>query len=141
MIFQLYLCLIRYLYIMRFIVFFCGILLMFGCKKQKLDASEQNCIGDFEWVYSTNETLNVISQDNYADNYGIRIKKNSKAFVFKNEEIIYKGVITNIGNKYSESYIIYTESSNEFIEFKYINEVLISKDWPSEGHDNYYLKK
>ncbi len=131
---------------MKLMLAFCVFIIVVGCNKYKL-SSDHEVIGDFEWGYSSNDSFESTSQDNYVHRYGIRIKDNSKVYVFKNDEIIYKGKIEEIIPQSSEKYWIKVFDNNGYIVddgytfFQYESGLIISENWPLHNYDNYYFRK
>lgn len=120
------------------------ILILVSCNKHDITDSQSEIIGDYEWFYSLDSFYNTTAQDNTSDKWGIRIKSNSKIFVFKNEEEIFKGKITSIVPESVNG----TGGWDISVQHKDFTTVLRFKDnqlkswhWPFDGNTNNYLKQ
>lgn len=117
------------------------ILILFAsCKKANLRSYNTHIIGDYEWYYSVKDLGNSYSFDSQDDKYGVRIKRNSKLYIFKNDEIIYKGTIESIWNSNQGVYGFSVRDNGSKILFEIHGDILQSTNWPYEGYTNKYKK-
>lgn len=115
--------------------------LLVSCNKHNITDSQSEIIGDYEWSYSLDSFYNTSAQDNHNDKWGIRIKPNSKVFVFKNQEEIFKGKITSVVSKSTNGWSIRVEHKDFVTGLTFIDNQLESSQWPFEEFTNMYQKK
>jgi hypothetical protein len=125
---------------MKAFYFFMLIFLFATCKKANLKTYNQEIIGDYEWYYSVRDLGDSYSFDSHPDKYGIRIKSNSKLFIFKNDEIIYKGTIESISHTYFGGHKLQMRDKDLSVEFEISEDILNSENWPFQGYKNEYKK-
>ena len=118
-------------------LFFCISIIFISCGK--IDKSAYvDAVGDYEWVYSLAEVGDSYAFDTVEDRYGIRIKENSKIFLFKNGKKIEKQKIKT-ARRFSDNHTVLTIEKNG-IELRYEikNNVLTSTEYPYKCYSNQF---
>lgn len=121
------------------IIIVLGFILTLGCKKVDVKEQAPLKIGDYEWYYSEDSFGTGYYSSSSEDKYGIRIKDNSKLFIFKNGSKIYKERITKIEEIDSVVYIEAGKENNK-IKCEIQDFVLITSYLPFEGFTNEFKR-
>jgi len=125
---------------MKYTVLVFSIVFLAGCKKVKFTSDQKECVGDYEWAYSTSEVKPTVSQNEISDFYGIRIKDKTGLTIYKSGKKELTGFITRI-DQYYNGYRLKFESNEKLFYLIFENEMIMSTDYPLEGYNNFYIKK
>ncbi len=122
----------------RFLIIpFLGCLILLSCSK--VSRVERQAIkGSYDWYYSYNGFAESFSSQETEDKFGIHIKGNGNVFLYKNDEEVLKGKITEFVSS-SANFIV---KWNKWDQSTFtINDNQISyKVWPFSEHTNYFNK-
>ena len=127
---------------MKSVLILFSLLLLISCNKEKLKITDENSfiVGDYEWVYSYGENNESESFETFNDRYAIRIKKNGKAEIWKNEEKIDKGYVSFLHDSYGTWYVNFKfEGGNRSMIFD--NNTLEVQSYPIIDHTNFFQKQ
>ena len=125
---------------MKYTVLVFSIVFLAGCKKVKFTSDQKECVGDYEWAYSTSEVDATVSQNESADFYGIRIKDKTGITIYKNGKKEFTGFITQI-DQYYDGYRLKFESNEKLFNLIFENEMIMLEDYPLEDYKNFYIRK
>jgi len=116
------------------------LILFFSCKKEDFKHEFVNVVGDYEWYYSYRDIGDSYTKETETNKYGIRVKENSKLFIFKNDDLIYKGIINNSAYWENETIFLVSESNKEKFYLEFHNDELSVESIPFGGYKNYFKK-
>ena len=115
------------------------LIIIFSCNKApNLNSDMEYIVGDWQWKYSVVSETETVTPIQDGNEYGIRIKKNGKIFLFMNEEVSKKGtyyVHTNIPNRIVASF------DGGSIDFVLVGSNLQSTSFPFECLENTFYKQ
>ncbi len=96
--------------------------------------------GDYSWVYTNLDLNTFLVEQEFEDDFGIRIKRNGTAILFKNEEVFQKGKIEYFKDLGDDHYSFSVVTDFTY-HFTITNGVLRSEDFPVEAIYNEFVKQ
>ncbi len=129
------------IYTILFFFFLCSSL---GCNKEK--RPEKFLSGKYDWLETYSEENNMdgnpmytVSPGTTGKNYGIRIKRNNKLFLYEDGKLLKEYTVLEF-NEYENNYQPYYSATvmieGEKVYFSLYNGILSSHDWPFANRVN-----
>ncbi len=130
-------------------------LVLTSCHKEETEeeAFKRELPGDYDWESSLSDQTNgesgqalvTYTPDINGNNYGLKIKKNGKVFIYENGKLIKKGEIKTITQQSYGQYpyplnyyfIVVLQFGNETLEFS-SRYGFTNKTWPYSNCRNYF---
>lgn len=124
------------------------LLLLFGavflgaCKKNQINLRDDaDLIGEYEWAYSYGAGNVSESFETITDNYGIVLKKNGKAKVYKNNEEVMDGyVVESYSNSENQKTLMLILNGDD-VFFTFWEDQLEWNSYPIENQTNLFQKQ
>ena len=115
-----------------FLVFFCS-----GCHKEGVDLKEYpELVGDYDWTYSLMSMKTIYSLENTDYQFGIRLKKNGRVFLYEHGKLVGEGYVYKVSKNPLE---IRVGGSSHF--FSVSKDGLVSTGYPFNAISNNFQKK
>ena len=139
----------------HFILLLLTSLFISSCHKNETEKEqfERSLAGDYDWTNSTNsengesgEPLINYTPEINGNNFGLKIKKSGKVFMYENGKLIKKGDIASVTTQsygqypYGPTtyYLVNIQFENQTLEFSSLYG-FTNQNWPYSNCTNYFL--
>ena len=116
--------------------------LLSSCNKSKISLKDETAmIGEYEWAYSFGADNESESQETISDRYGIVLKKNGKAKLYHNSELVSSGYVVEVNPSLGsvKEVLLVLDDENVFLTFT--GTELEYDSYPIENHTNIFKKQ
>lgn len=116
-------------------------LLASSCEKAKISLkNETDIVGSYEWAYSFSSDNSSESFQTISNKYGIVLKENGKAKLYKDGEEVMSGFVAEIGDNNDGTSILRLVLNNKDVYLTFTGSALEYDSYPISNHTNCFVK-